>query len=79
MVEIPTTAQVRHGYSIVDGGLNVTWLREDAEKRFDRWFSEVKAEERQAERQSVIKRLVAQDLDRTILAAIVDLIEGEEK
>lgn len=39
MVEIPTTAQVRHGYSIVDGGLNDTWLREDAEKRFDWWIN----------------------------------------
>jgi len=40
MAEIPTTAQVRHGYSIADGGLNDSWLREDAEKRFDRWFAE---------------------------------------
>jgi hypothetical protein len=44
MTEIPTTGQIRHGYSIVDGGLNDTWLREDAENRFDRWLAEVKAE-----------------------------------
>ena len=36
----PTTGQVRHGYSISDGGLNDTWLREDAEGRFDRWLAE---------------------------------------
>ena len=40
----PTTGQVRHGYSISDGGLNDTWLREDAEGRFDRWLAEVKAQ-----------------------------------
>jgi len=41
MAEIPTTAQVRHGYSIVDGGLNNSWLRKVAVKRFDRWLAEV--------------------------------------
>jgi hypothetical protein len=47
MNEIPTTEQVRHGYSIVDGGLNDRWIRGDAEKRFDRWLAEVKAQERE--------------------------------
>jgi hypothetical protein len=36
----PTTEEVRNGYSIADGGLNDTWLREDAENRFDRWLAE---------------------------------------
>ena len=40
----PTTEEVRNGYSIADGGLNDTWLREDAENRFDLWFAEVKAQ-----------------------------------
>ena len=44
----PTTEQVRHGYSIVDGGLNDPWIRGDAENRFDRWLAEVKAAEREA-------------------------------
>lgn len=52
-------------------------LRKTAE--FDRWLAEVKAQERKIERERIIGLLMANELDRTILMAIVDLIEGEEK
>lgn len=51
----PTTGQIRHGYSIVDGGLNNSWLRVDAEKRFDRWLAEHDAEVAKAERERLAK------------------------
>ena len=67
----PTTEEVRNWWTNGDVGL--------LGQEFDRWLAEVKAQERKTERERIIGLLMANELDRTILMAIVDLIEGEEQ
>lgn len=72
---VPTTEEVGQAY--VRLAQISEWPLRGAE--FKAWLTKIKTQERKTERERIIGLLMANELDRTILMAIVDLIEGEEQ
>ena len=75
----PPTEEVQFAWKFMRYQQGAENYGEIANAEFDRWLAEVKAQERKTERERIIGLLMANELDRTILMAIVDLIEGEEQ